>query len=210
MVCILRGEPSATPKLWVGVILVDDERCGLPLAGRTILEHVIERARPQVSTLVLCTARDPSPLARHGLPVVAPGFPGLLAAILAGFDWTAAHSRETAWVATFTADVPVFPGDLVERLGHAVGARGADMAWAEPGERSVPVFGLWPVRLRRALGRALAKDPGLGVEEWAALYRPARVRFSPGTEPFMAVHEPQDLTLVERYLTSRARGSVVR
>lgn len=209
MVCILRGDPSATPKLWVGVILVDDERCRLPLAGRPVVEHVIERAGSQVSTLVLCTAANPSPFVRHGLPMVAPESPGPLAAVLAGLDWTAAHSRETAWVATFAADVPVFPEDLVERLGHAVGARGADMAWAETGERSVPVFGLWPVRLRRALGRALAKDPGLGVEEWAALYRPARVRFSPGTEPFMAIREPQDLTPVARYLALCMAGSTI-
>ncbi len=192
MVCILRGEPSATPKLWVGVILAADERCLLPLDGRPVVEHVIERSRPQVSTLVLCTTGDPSHFARPGLPVVTPESPGLLAAVRAGLDWTAAHSRETAWVATFAANVPVFPGNLVERLGHAVGARGADMAWAALGEPSIPVFGLWPVRLRRALGRALAKDPGLGVEQWAAAYQPARVEFSPDTEPFMAVDGPQE------------------
>jgi hypothetical protein len=48
MVCIIRSEPSAVPRLWVGVILAESARCLWPLAGRPILNHVIERVRDQV------------------------------------------------------------------------------------------------------------------------------------------------------------------
>lgn len=207
MVCIIRGEPSAVPKLWVGAIVATGANCLLPLAGRSVLDYVIERTRPQISELVICPADNPASYVRYGCPVVEAEFseagkpPGLLAHILAGLEWTAAHSRETAWLATFPAHVPVFPMDLVARLGHAIGSEGADMAWAVPGERSEPAFGLWPVRLRRRLRRSLVKEPGLGLNEWAARYRPARVAFSPATEPFVPVHGPDDLTTAAVYLT---------
>jgi len=202
MVCIIRGGLSAVPKRWVGMIPILGESCLSLLVGRRVLDQVIDRARPQISSLVLCHAGDPSPFARYDLPIVAPKTKGLLAAILAGLDWTAAHSRETPWVATFAADTPDFPTDLVESLGQAVGAEGADMAWGVRGGRTVPVFGLWPVRLRRALNRTLEKRPELAVDEWAASFRPARVAFSPATAPFAAVHGPENSTSGEPYITS--------
>jgi molybdopterin-guanine dinucleotide biosynthesis protein A len=186
MVCILRGEPSAVPKLWTGMIVAAGDGCLVPLAGRPLLDHVIERARPQVCSLAICARGDPSRFARPGVAAVAAPRAGQLAAVLAGLDWTAAHSRETPWLATFAADAPVFTADLVERLGQGVGDAGADMAWAVVGERAAPVFGeraapvfgLWPVRLRRALAKAIDRDPGLGVEAWAARYRVAHVELA--------------------------------
>ena len=210
MICIIRGEPSAVPKRWVGMISVVDERCLLPLAGRPILDHVIERARPQISSLILCHGGDPSPLMRLGLPVVAPGFGGFAAAVLAALDWTATHSRETPWLATFAAPVPFFPTDLVDRLGHAVGAEGADMAWAVSGGRSLPQFGLWPVRLRRDLRRALVKQPELDLEAWAERFRPARVEFPLESEPFVTVRGPEEGSSVATCLRSGADGSIPR
>jgi molybdopterin-guanine dinucleotide biosynthesis protein A len=203
MICVIRGEPSAVPRRWVGLIVAAGDACLLPLAGRPAVEHVIERARPQVSSLLLCPAGDPSLFACHGLPLVTAGAgdpAGLLAAVLAGLDWTAAHSRETPWVATFAADVPVFPGDLVERLGQAVGKQGADMAWALADGRPMPLFGLWPVRLRRALRRALKRQPALAAEQWAARFRPVQVDFPSPSEPFAAIRGPEDLTSLAAYM----------
>lgn len=174
MVCIIRGEPSAVPKRWVGAIVPAGAGRAAPPAWGPVLGQVIERAWPQVSSLVICTTLDRSPLAHHGLAVVTPDRPGLLAAVLAGLEWTAAHSRETAWIATFAGDAPDFPDDLVERLGHAVGAEGADMAWAA-GDRTAPAFGLWPVRLRRSLRKSLDGQPDLAVGAWAARFRVAAV-----------------------------------
>ncbi len=210
MICVIRGEPSAVPKRWVGMIPVRDERCLLPLAGRAVIEHVIERASPQVSSLILCHGGAPSPLGRLGLPVVAPQSGGFFAAILAGLDWTAAHSRETPWLATFAADAPVFPRDLVERLGNAVGAQGADMAWAAAGGHPMPQFGLWPVRLRRDIRRVLVKQPGLGVEAWAARHQPAWADFAPEGEPFVSVNGPDDLSSAAACLLSGADGAIPR
>lgn len=107
------------------------DKCLLPLGGRPILAHVIERLRPQVGPLVLNANGDPGRFAAFGLPVVAdgwPGFAGPLAGLLAGMDWAAA--RGLPLVATAAADTPFFPRDLVARLGGAMAAAGAPIALA--------------------------------------------------------------------------------
>ena len=63
-------------------------------AGATLLDHVIDRMRPQVAALVLNANGDPARFAGFGLPVVADSvadFAGPLAGMLAGLDWAAAN-----------------------------------------------------------------------------------------------------------------------
>src|SRR5689334_17296489 len=84
------------------------------LAGRTLLERVVARARPQVDSLVLNANGDPERFAAFALPVIAdtvPGFAGPLAGILAGLEWAAAHGDE--WVVSIATDTPFFPTNLV-------------------------------------------------------------------------------------------------
>src|SRR6186713_52973 len=94
------------------------------IAGRTILERVIERLAPQCDGLILNANGDPARFAITGLPVVAddvPGFAGPLAGILAALDWAAAHRPELECVASAAADSPFLPHDFVSRL-HAARA----------------------------------------------------------------------------------------
>src|SRR5437660_12244134 len=85
-----------------------------PLGGQTLLDHVIDRIRPQVAALVLNANGDPARFARFGLPVVPdsiPDFAGPLAGILAGLDWTAVNRPDCAYVASVATDAPFLPGD---------------------------------------------------------------------------------------------------
>ena len=64
------------------------------IAGRTILERVVERVAPQCDGLILNANGDPARFAALGLPVVpdtVPDFAGPLAGILAALDWAAEH-----------------------------------------------------------------------------------------------------------------------
>ena len=66
----------------------------LPLAGRPILAHVIERLGPQLADLVIVANGDLSRFAAFGLPVVADrvaGHAGPLAGIHAGIAWAKAN-----------------------------------------------------------------------------------------------------------------------
>src|SRR5258707_2117394 len=98
------------------------------LGGRSLLDHVIDRMRPQVAALVLNANGDPARFARFGLPVVAdsvPDFAGPLAGILAGLDWTAANRPDCALVLSVATDAPFLPVDLVARLADGMNAQGA-------------------------------------------------------------------------------------
>jgi molybdopterin-guanine dinucleotide biosynthesis protein A len=188
----------------------------LPLAGRPLLAHVIDRLAPQVAGMALNANGDPARFAGFGLPVLADsiaGFPGPLAGVLAGLDWAAGQGADC--IVTAAADTPFFPGDLVARLRDAAigqahplvlattprsddlrsGGRGGD-GLKSGGRRGIdrhPTFGLWPVALRDDLRAALAG--GLRkVVQWSDTHGGREALFAvDGGDPFFNVNTPADL-----------------
>ncbi len=179
------------------------DKCLRPLGGRPVLAHIIERARPQVSALVLNANGDPARFAAFGLPVapdVIEGFAGPLAGVLTGMGWAAAHRPDAAWLATFATDAPFFPRDLVARLHAAIERGKADMACARSDGQDHPVFGLWPVRLRGDLRRAM-EEGVRKVDLWTARYKLAVAEFTTAPfDPFFNANRPEDLAEAERLL----------
>ena len=172
------------------------------LGGRSLLDRVVERLRPQVAALVLNANGDPRRFAAFGLPVVAdsiPDFAGPLAGILAGLDWTAVHRPDCQMVASVATDAPFLPEDLVRRLVRGMMAAGAELACAASGGQAHPVIGLWPVRLRDELRRALIEEGVRKVDVWTARFRLATVPFPDeapglglGIDPFFNANRPED------------------
>jgi molybdenum cofactor guanylyltransferase len=174
------------------------------LGGRTILDRVIERLRPQCQTLILNVNGDPGRFAATGLPVVpdgVPGFIGPLAGILAALDHAAAHAPDTAFVVSVAADTPFVPDDLVLRLHAARADAGTPVACAGSGGRVHPVNALWPVGLREDLRRALLLEDIRKVERFASRHGAAQV-FWPTEpfDPFFNANTPEDLAEAERLL----------
>jgi molybdopterin-guanine dinucleotide biosynthesis protein A len=188
------------------------DKCLRPLAGKPILAQVIDRVRPQVGPLVLNANGDPARFAAFGLPVVADAvgdFAGPLAGVLTGLEWAAeqvpaAQAPACTWLASFATDAPFLPEDLVARLLAAVESEGADMACASSRGRDHPVFGLWPLRLRHDLRRAMVADGVRKVDVWTARFKLARVEFAlvqsraGPLDPFFNANRPEDLAEAER------------
>ena len=181
------------------------------LSGRPLLDHVVERARPQVAGLVINANGDPARFAAYALPVaadVAQGFLGPLAGILTGLEWVRAHAPACPWLASFASDTPFFPDDLVVRLRESVYAEEADIGCAASGGRKHPVFGLWPVALAPALRRALTLEGVRKIDAWTARYRVATACFSDEPyDPFFNVNEAADLQQAEALLPLAAGGT---
>jgi molybdopterin-guanine dinucleotide biosynthesis protein A len=177
------------------------------LGGKTILARVIERARPQISALLLNANGDPARFADYGLPVradVASGFLGPLAGILTGLEWAAETQPEARYLASFACDAPFFPLDLVSRLRAAAMESEAEIAYAASGARSHPVFGLWSLALAGDLRRALLEEGLRKVESWIARQRSVEVPFAAdGIDPFFNLNAPEDLAVAERFLAQR-------
>ena len=115
------------------------------LGGRTLLQHVCERASPQVGRLVI-NRNAASELqilsALERLPDEWPG-EGPLAGILAALQF--AGSQGLTHVASFPCDVPFFPRDLVHRLrDHLIRAK-ADYCIARCAEQDQHAFAFWGV-----------------------------------------------------------------
>ena len=168
------------------------------IGGVSLLERVIERMRPQVETLVLNANGDPARFAGFGLPVVpdsVPDYAGPLAGLLAGLDWTAEHRPDCPYIVSVATDAPFLPGDLVSRLVRGMEKSGADLACAASGGQPHPVIGLWPVRLREDLQRAVVVETVRKVDVWTARHRLATVPFpSDPIDPFFNANRPEDLT----------------
>ena len=166
------------------------------LEGIPLLERVIERLRPQVEALVLNANGDPLRFARFALPVAAdsvPGFAGPLAGVLAGLDWAASHRPDCPYVVSVATDAPFLPVDLVARLTEGLDEADADLACAASGGRSHPVFGLWPVRLRDDLRRAVVDHGIRKVDLWTARHKLTTVPFADQpVDPFFNANRPVD------------------
>ena len=200
----------------VGVILAGGlsrrmgggDKCLRLLAGRPMLAHIIERARPQVARLVLNANGDPTRFQEFGLPVVADsveGFAGPLAGVLAGLDWAARHAPDCQFVASFAGDAPFFPRNLTARFMAAVADKAADLACAVSAGQTHPVFGLWRVDLRDELRNALVNEKLYKVDRWTARYKLVPVDFAAVPfDPFYNANKPEDLAAAER-LVARAQ-----
>ena len=171
------------------------------LGGRLVLDHVLDRLKPQVSQVMLNANGDPTRFADYGLPVVpdsVEGFAGPLAGVLAGLEW-ARDNTQAEWVATAATDTPFFPVDFVTRMLAAIEAAGADMACAASDGRHHPVFGLWPVRLAADLRHALVEEDVRKVDLWTARHKLVAVEFAAEPhDPFFNVNRPEDVEEAER------------
>ena len=171
------------------------------IAGRPILDHVIERLAPQCASLILNANGDPARFDAWGLPVVpdnVPDFAGPLAGVLAALDWTALHHPAIEWVVSVAGDCPFLPRDLVMRMQAERVQMQAELAVAASGDQSHPVVGLWKVSLREALRHALVVEECRKIDRWTARYSLVTTRW-PVTpvDPFFNANTPDDVAEAE-------------
>lgn len=184
------------------------DKCLLELGGRPLLDHVIDRAAPQVNRLILNINGDRTRFSAYGLDVVedvVEGYAGPLAGVLTALEWTRDHVPGAEWVASFPADAPFLPTNLVAQLLAAVRSEGADMACAVSLGRAHPVFGLWPVDITADLRRALVDEDVRKVGRFTARYKMARVDFpAEPFDPFLNINTPEDLQHAAEVLARQA------
>jgi molybdenum cofactor guanylyltransferase len=178
------------------------------LGGIPLLDRVIERLRPQVDAIVLNANGDPTRFTRYALPIVADsvsGFAGPLAGVLAGLDWAASQRPDCPYIASVATDAPFLPSDLVARLADGRDAADADLACAASGGRPHPVFGLWPVRLREDLRRAMVEEGIRKVDLWTERHKLVTVSFADQpVDPFFNANRPEDFEAAEALLRAAA------
>jgi len=176
----------------------------LSLGQHPILDHVIDRVKPQVNTLILNANGDPERFAGYDLPVVADvidGYAGPLAGILTGMEWAETHVPDAQWLASFPTDAPFLPRDLVTKLIAATAAEDADMACAMSQDRTHPPIAVWPMSLAVELRQAMVDEDMRKIDRWTARYKIVHVPFDdPDMDPFFNINRAENLEDAERYL----------
>ncbi|MEQ8652989.1 MAG: molybdenum cofactor guanylyltransferase MobA [Kiloniellales bacterium] len=181
------------------------DKCMLPLAGRPILAHILERFRPQVSATAINANGDPARFDAYGLPVLPDlleGYQGPLAGVLTGLAWARDAHPDAIWMVTVPGDGPLLPLDLVSRFLERAAQEGADLACASSGERAHPVIGLWPLSLYDDLRKAVVEEEIRKVDRWTARHRLVEVAWANQPyDPFFNANRPEDLAVAEQVLS---------
>ena len=193
--CILAGGLSRR----MGV-----EKSFIPLGGSPLIQHVMSRVDRQVARTILNANGDAarfSAIFQTIVPDSIVGSVGPLAGVLTGMEWTRENVPYASWVLTVACDSPFIPRDLVDRMGDAIEAEGADMACASSGGRAHPVCGLWPVRLADDLHKAILKEEVRKVDVWTERYKLAVVDYpNDPYDPFFNANTPDDLVKAQKIL----------
>ncbi len=170
------------------------DKCLLPIGGRPLLSHVLDRIAPQVDQIILNANGDASRFSNFNLPVEGDqfdGFAGPLSGVLTGLEWAAA--QDGTHIVTVAADTPFFPCDLVPQL--LLNANDAGLCLAKSPSGMQPTFGLWPVALRDDL-RAALENGVRKVLRWTDDHAAGVAEFSDDTA-FFNVNTPDDLRTAE-------------
>ena len=173
----------------------------MPLAGRPLVGHVLDRFLPQVDQLLISANGDAARFAFTGCPVVADRVPqgplsGIHAALLQARAAGATHLVSTP------VDTPFLPGDLVPQLILAAEASAQGLAYASDAMGDHPATAIWPVGLAGPLGDWL-REGGAKVMDFHALNDPARARF-PDPRAFLNLNTPADRAAAEAMLRGAA------
>jgi molybdopterin-guanine dinucleotide biosynthesis protein A len=188
-----------------GVILAGGEgrRMGgvdkafVPLAGRPLIAHVLDRLEPQVERVLISANGDASRFAGFGCRVVADDRPqGPLSGVLSAL--TAAATIGATHVVSTPVDTPFLPGDLVPQLLLAAEGSPEDLAFASDATGDHPATALWPVGLAPALSAFLATGEAK-VTRFTAAHGAARASF-PDPRAFLNLNTPEDLAAAEALL----------
>jgi|CXWK01.1.fsa_nt_gi molybdopterin-guanine dinucleotide biosynthesis protein A len=189
----------------------------VPIAGKPMLAHVLERFSPQVGSLILNANGDHIRFRAFGLDVVAdagPGGPldpgdgddhghGPLAGLLAAMNWAEASAPAISAIASVSTDVPFLPVDLVRQLER--GRVPHTAAVAQSFGRLHPVIGVWPISVKAQISAALTRGDR-SMQAFARTVNATTVSFPPVAiggsmiDPFFNANTPDELAEAHRLL----------
>ncbi|UBO75174.1 molybdenum cofactor guanylyltransferase MobA [Aeromonas rivuli] len=179
-----------------------DDKGWVPLAGKPLIVHVLERLRPQVDELLINANRSEERY-RALAPVIDDGngnFLGPLAGMQAGLA-AARHD----WVLFVPCDGPGLPMDLMSRFRAAL-TPDIELVVAHDGSHLQPVVALLHKSLLPSLRQALAEGERK-IACWFARHRMAVVSFVDQPDAFINLNDQTELAAYEARLLG-ASGSL--
>lgn len=165
-----------------------DDKGLVELNGKAMIEHTIERIKPQVKEILINANRNQTRYAEFGFTVLSDehtGFLGPLAGMIAAMGHTQAD-----YLLVVPCDCPLLPRDLVARLLASIEANDAELAVASDGEREQPVVMLLKPSLRESM-TAFLEAGERKIDFWYAKHRFAVAAFADQPNAFVNVNTPE-------------------
>lgn len=165
-----------------------DDKGLVELNGKTMIEHTIERIKPQVKEILINANRNQTRYAEFGFTVLSDEHTGFLGP-LAGMITAMGHTQAD-YLLVVPCDCPLLPRDLVARLLAAIEANDAELAVASDGEREQPVVMLLKPSLRESM-TAFLEAGERKIDFWYAKHRFAVAAFADQPNAFVNVNTPE-------------------
>lgn len=184
----------------LGTRLGGVDKALLPLGQGVVLDHLLERLRPQAGATAINANGDAARFARFGLPVLPDHLDdaGPLAGVCAAMRWGAAQGA--SHVITVAGDTPFIPPHMVAALRLGRESTNAPIALSEAfsatGRRLHPTCALWSTALADELTHALA-DGTRKLGMWAQDAGALRVAFHLDPDPFFNINTAADLATAQ-------------
>ena len=167
----------------------------VPLNGRPMVAHVLDRLRPQVDEILINANQHRAEYEAFGHPVLVDAIGGF-AGPLAGLHVALAHAS-FARVATVPCDSPFLPADLIARLSAALHGSEADLAVARTFDQPHPVFALVRKTVLPHLTQFL-ESGGRKIDAWYATLKTVEVAFDDEAEAFRNINTTDELRQADR------------
>ncbi len=168
-----------------------------PLAGRALIERVIEQLRPQVADILISANRAQDEYLRYAATVLDDGAHsgrGPLAGFAAGL--AAAKGKLLLCV---PGDAPLLPPDLLSRLSAARVAAAAELAYVHDGGGPQPLCCLLDTVLQTDLHDYL-ESGGRTPRSWFAHHRNAIADFNDWPRWAWSTNTPEEWQAAEHHL----------
>lgn len=164
------------------------------VAGKPLIEYVIEALRPQVNSLIINTNRNLDSYKNYGVPIVVDSVSGFHGPLAGMASCMCVVDRE--YMVTVPCDSPNLPDDLVTRMYAGLTGENAEISVAHDGNYIQPVFALMKTNLLDSLLEFL--DGGdRKISNWFEKHRLATVDFSDKPETFININTPEDIKQAE-------------
>jgi molybdopterin-guanine dinucleotide biosynthesis protein A len=176
----------------------------LPLAGKPLLRHVIDRLDPQLDALYLSVEQASDAMAVFGLPQLNDPGPdaGPLAGLLTALRQSASGND---WLLLAPCDAPFLPRNLAFRLLEGAMASGLVGAVVRYAAEIQPTFSIWNRCLLPRLEQAVERENMTGFKQFLGVCELAVVDWPESSPPpFFNINDPDALRLAGRLIESHA------
>jgi len=181
-----------------------------PLAGKPMIQHVIDRVRPQVSELMLSVeepARAFEFLKLEQVPDRVPGSRGPLGGLFSALD---RMDSRYDWLLLAPCDAPFVPTDLLEKLLRQALESKKPGAVVSIATEIQPTFSIWHRSLLPDLERAVLEQEMAGFKQFLDVVKLAVFEW-PLTDisSFFNINDQEALDRADRLMdpVNRTRGS---